>query len=111
MKKVSKFGKEFPAKWVICPECDGEGHHGNPAYNGLSSASEFCQEHPNFMQEYMDGVHDVPCKKCHCTGKTLDVDYEAISEQDNEWLMEKEDDELENQYEREYEMMAMGEYY
>lgn len=48
-----------------CPRCRGKGSHVNPAVdgNGLSQ-EDFDEAGPEFRDDYMAGVYDVPCYEC-----------------------------------------------
>lgn len=54
----------LPRTRVVCPVCDGEGKHVNPAIdrNGIS-AEDFAND-PDFEEEYRSGVYDVRCDTC-----------------------------------------------
>lgn len=83
----------FPAKWEICDRCSGNGHHGNPAFDGLSSSDDFWHEEDGFLDDYMNGKYDVPCEEGCDHGKVLVVDEEQVSpgklEQLHEWYQEE----------------------
>lgn len=52
-------------KWVVCPRCDGEGSHVNPAVDGHGITSDEMDElGPDFFDDYMGGVYDVTCERC-----------------------------------------------
>lgn len=70
---------ELPTTWGVCPVCNGEGTHVNPAIdcNGLT-AEDFAED-PDFAEEYMRGTYDVTCN--HCEGRTTVrvVDWDALT--------------------------------
>lgn len=76
---------ELPAKWEICPACDGCGTdrgrsvecdncYGEP---GGFTSSEWAEQDDDFKRDYLAGVYDRPCP--HCTGhagRVQEVDRE-----------------------------------
>lgn len=69
-------GIEFPAKWVICYDCGGEGK--SCAYLGAFTAEDFAYEGPEFREDYMSGKYDKPCKPCEGSGKVKEIDESVI---------------------------------
>lgn len=55
---------QISSRWEVCPRCNGEGSHGNPAFDG-ASISDFDEE---FLDGYFSGDHDVSCSDC--SGRT-----------------------------------------
>jgi len=55
---------QIGTRWEVCPRCNGEGHHGNPAFDG-ASVSDFDEE---FLDGYFSGDYDVKCSDC--SGRT-----------------------------------------
>jgi hypothetical protein len=55
---------ELPARFDVCPTCDGKGSHVNPSIddNGIC-ASDFYED-PDFAESYFAGCYDVPCNEC-----------------------------------------------
>lgn len=80
--------EEFPAKWEICSRCRGEGHHGNPAFDGTTT-EWWLEGDPDGddLQAYIEGQFDVPCEDPDCeNGKVLVADTDSMSdEQRKEW--------------------------
>ena len=64
-------------KWIICPTCKGKGTTVNPAIdaNGLSQEM---MEDEDFLDGYMSGVYDQPCRACNGTGKMLESRIEEL---------------------------------
>lgn len=80
---------DIPAKWAICSRCRGEGHHGNPAFDGLSLQDETFED-PEFREDYFKGVYDVRCETCGGSGKVLEPDRESCSiEEIRAWEQEQ----------------------
>lgn len=87
---------ELPTVWEVCPVCDGNGSHVNPAIdcNGLT-AEDFADD-PDFAEDYFRGAYDQPCNRCggRSTVRVLDRDacpadllalYDADAEADAEY--------------------------
>lgn len=57
---------QAPKPYEVCPRCEGEGQHTNPAIdgNGLTS-SDIDELGPDFMEDYLSGVYDVRCEECN----------------------------------------------
>lgn len=54
------------AKWAVCPRCGGEGQHTNPAIDGNGiTADEMYELGDDFREDYLSGVYDIPCERCH----------------------------------------------
>lgn len=75
---------ELPTTWAVCPTCDGEGKHVNPAIDCGGLTREDFEEDPDFAEEYMSGMYDVPCN--HCGGRTTvrEVDWDRLSPEEAE---------------------------
>jgi hypothetical protein len=52
-------------KWIMCPVCEGNGKHVNPAIDCQGLTSEDFDQDPDFMDDYMSGLYDVVCAGCH----------------------------------------------
>jgi hypothetical protein len=85
--------RELPTHWEICPVCQGEGKHVNPAIDAGGISGETFAEDPEFAEDYMSGVYDVVCN--HCNGRTTvrAVDWDAMSEEDQKAFQEQLDEE------------------
>jgi len=66
---------EVPAKWVLCPDCGGEGTL-PPGY----VLSEEQTSDPEFMEDYMAGKYDRQCHICRGASKLLVPDRVFLSE-------------------------------
>ena len=55
--------------WLICPACKGEGSHVNPNIDAGGISAEDFYDDPDFFDDYMSGMYDVPCDACHGPGK------------------------------------------
>lgn len=52
--------------FIICPTCEGHGHHGPGHVYTQAERDEYDPaEFDEMMAEYRAGVHDVPCEECH----------------------------------------------
>lgn len=83
---VIEVERALPGKWVVCPRCGGRGVHDNPAFANGIPAAEF-RDDPDFAEDYMAGVFNVPCSQCGGRTTVLVVDEERCNttEQQN-WL-------------------------
>jgi len=73
---------EFPAKWAICYDCQGEG----TTYLGWAAKDQpaftqedFDYEGPDFYEDYMGGRYDAQCPACHGEGKVKEIDEKAVA--------------------------------
>ncbi len=75
----------LPAKWAVCGRCHGDGTHVNPNIDGngitASEMEELCDRDPDFPEDYMSGMYDVPCEECHGNHVVKEVDEEHLSEE------------------------------
>lgn len=53
---------EFPARWMVCPTCSGEGK--SSAYLGAFTAEEWNDQGKEFREDYLAGRYDRPCERC-----------------------------------------------
>lgn len=81
----------IPAKWVICPRCEGNGKHDHPAFaNGITS-SEFAEWDDDERETYRSGGYDVTCDECHGSGKVRVPDREVATEAERALIDQYED--------------------
>jgi hypothetical protein len=61
----------FSAKYEVCDICEGKGRYVNPNIdrNGLNP-DEYDYD---FMEDYMNGVYDITCKRCGGNQVTLTI--------------------------------------
>lgn len=57
-------GIDLPVKMEVCPDCDGDGVHVDPAVDGNGIASSEFTEDPEFKEAYFRGDYDVRCNVC-----------------------------------------------
>lgn len=71
---------EFPAVWVICSRCDGEGKHVNPAVDGHGITSEEWERDwdEDSREGYFSGRYDVRCEAGCNDGKVMVVDVDHL---------------------------------
>lgn len=72
---------DFPAKWSVCPCCNGEGktafgHHNSNAI--AWTQSEWEQEDWDFREDYMSGAYDRQCPECKGRTTILELDEKQI---------------------------------
>lgn len=63
---------EVPAKWIVCPDCNGSGTELNHHLKGVWFSAEDMNEDPDFAEDYFGGTYDVPCSRC-CGRTTIAV--------------------------------------
>jgi len=68
-----------PAKWVICPCCEGSGQVENAAFSSGFTSSEWADEDDDFKENYLSGGYDVACRECDATGKVAAPDMEQLT--------------------------------
>jgi hypothetical protein len=93
--KMTVYGKDgseseltLPSRRVVCPRCDGEGKHVNPAVDGDGISAEEFEADPDFEENYMNGVYDVKCEKCKGNKVIDEVDFEKCSPEQQRALKE-----------------------
>ncbi len=69
----------LPARRVLCPRCDGEGKHVNPAVDEGGLTREDFDNDPGFEEAYFSGVYDVVCYQCKGKHWVLEVDEEGTN--------------------------------
>lgn len=89
---------EVPAKYDVCPTCEGRGKHVDPSIDasGYSPDEDDYYGDPDEYEEgrspYERGVYDVPCMTCHGKRVVLEVDTRAadpaLIEAYNDYLAE-----------------------
>lgn len=74
---------ELPAKYEVCPTCDGKGKHVNPSIDCGGLSGEDFAEDPEFAENYFSGFYDVCCYECNGKRVVPEIDEEAC-EKNNE---------------------------
>jgi hypothetical protein len=54
----------MPAKYQVCPVCDGEGKTVNPDIDSHGLTREDFDEDPDFAEDYRSGLYDITCRAC-----------------------------------------------
>ena len=54
-----------PVRMEICQTCAGRGSHVNPSIDCDGLAREDFDSDPDFAEDYMGGMYDVPCYECN----------------------------------------------
>ena len=62
--------------WEVCPECEGEGKHSNPAFDGVN-VNDLDQE---TLDNYMAGLYDIQCQVCKGRTTILVNDLTVLSD-------------------------------
>lgn len=65
--------------WHVCPRCHGEGHYVNPDIDGNGLTSDDIERlgGEDFIEDYQQGVYDVPCELC---GTRTTVTFEQLAD-------------------------------
>jgi len=91
---------ELPARFEVCPRCEGHGTHLNPSIGEhVYSAEEFYESfpEPEDRAEYFKrgGIYDVTCQECRGHRVVPVVDEARLDEAQKkvhaEWLKQEED--------------------
>lgn len=56
--------RTVPVVFKVCQTCEGKGSHVNPSVDGHGISREDFDEDPDFLEDYLSGVYDVPCVEC-----------------------------------------------
>lgn len=68
----------LPAKYVVCPRCEGRGTHVNPSVDGQGLSSEDLEDE-EFREAYFGGAYDVRCFQCEGHRVVPQVDWDALT--------------------------------
>ena len=84
-------GTTIPKYKIVCPRCDGEGAHVNPAIDGNGITQEEWSDWDDDEREgYLTGRYDVTCEECGGRNVIDEVDEEAMDpallSEWNEWV-------------------------
>lgn len=52
-------------KFILCPVCEGHGTTVNPDIDANGLTAEDFADDPDFAEDYMNGVYDIPCRACN----------------------------------------------
>ena len=63
----------FPARFEVCPTCDGKGTHTNPSID----AGGYYPEDEDDLDAYVSGVFTQTCGTCHGKRVVLEIDRRA----------------------------------
>jgi len=73
-------GHKLPAVWEICHQCSGDGV--SSAHLGAYSREEFDQAFdPEEQEAYFRGDYDERCNSCKGFGKTLEIDLDKCTKE------------------------------
>lgn len=74
--------RNLPWEWSVCPVCRGNGSHVNPSIDagGLTSA-DFADD-PDFADDYMSGMYDVPCNRCSGKRVVPSVAWDVLTDEE-----------------------------
>lgn len=72
----------FPARWVICPHCEGCATDRGASVEcdgGGFTSSQWADQDEEFKANYLSGVYDHPCTACDGLGRIQVIDAEAVT--------------------------------
>jgi len=78
----------LPGKRVICPRCEGVGHHANPAIGPGITEEEWKETDLDDVACYPSRGYNVPCSRCHGEKVVIVLDYEAMRDRPR-WRAER----------------------
>lgn len=95
---------DLPSKYEVCYRCRGEGHHGHPAFDGVS-VSWWYEDDPSgeSLDNYMSGKYDVRCEECNGQRVVLVPDESRMTQEQIQGWDDHCQQEWEYQQEREME--------
>ena len=97
----------IPAKYVVCDNCEGKGTQVNPNVDGHGLTQEdFDEQGPDFFDDYMSGVYDIPCLECKGLRVVLVADENRLTAEQMQEYNQYLDDEYAYQQEMYWERMA-----
>lgn len=79
-------------KWQVCGTCHGKGKHVNPSIDAHGLSYEDMHDDPEFAEEYLRGMYDVPCYECKGRTTTLTVDEKGTSQETLKFITDWIDD-------------------
>jgi hypothetical protein len=71
----------LPARYEVCPTCEGRGTHVNRAIDGHGLTREDFLEDPEFEEGYFRGDYDVQCTQCEGNRVVAVVDEERFTDE------------------------------
>ena len=72
---------EFPARFAVCPTCEGKGSHVNPNVDRKGISQEDFDADPDFKEAYLSGAYDVTCHECAGKRVVPEVNTDALSDE------------------------------
>ncbi len=69
----------LPAKFELCPRCQGVGTHVNPSIDGNGLTREDFDQDPDFEESYFRGDYDVQCSVCQGERVVSKVDFSRLT--------------------------------
>lgn len=75
----------LPSHRIVCPRCEGEGRHVNPAVDGDGLTEEQLSD-PDFREGYKSGRYDVTCEICKGDRVVEEVDEDSLTDEQRKIL-------------------------
>lgn len=79
---------EVPAKFEVCPKCEGSGSHVNKAVDGHGISREEFDQDPDFEEAYFSGRYDVTCTECDGLRVAEVIDHDLCTPEQKTQLAE-----------------------
>lgn len=92
-----------PARFEVCPECNGTGKVLCDGLRGVAFSSEEMSEDPDFSESYFGGHYDVQCDQCNGRNVVKVADEERMSKRQLLLWNLYQDQQSEREYSRSYE--------
>lgn len=95
---------ELPARYEVCDLCQGKGSHTNPSIDSNGLTREDFDEDPDFREDYLSGMYDVPCYRCGGSRVKPVLNEEMATEEQKKIMTEIFQSRSEEYWQREQEM-------
>ena len=69
---------KLPKHKIVCPRCEGEGKHTNPAVDGNGLSTDDPDLDEEFWDSYRSGVYDIRCEVCNGKNVVDEVAEEVL---------------------------------
>ena len=87
LEEVEK--KWYHIKWVVCTMCQGRGEYVNPSIDSHGLTREDFDEDPDFKEDYISGIYNMPCELCG--GRSVEPEFDEDYNVDAKELIQARD--------------------
>jgi len=91
MERIDLYGDGsmmIPAKYAVCPQCEGRGSHVDPNIDGNGITADSVD--PYMWEDYLAGIYDIACTTCGGRRVVLEPDIALCTSEELEELLDKE---------------------